>query len=581
MTLARAAFVTLLLGVALLAPSGAVSPAAAAATFTVTRDDDPPPNGCAPDDCSLREAVIAANDAAGADAITLPLGLYTLAIDVTIDEDAAATGDLDITDDLTISGVYRTGTIIQACDGSAGLCSGLDRLFEISAGVTAGLSEMTLQNGLSMTEDGGAVENHGALTLTAVAVRTSSAVNGGGIWNHAAGTLTLNASQVGNNKATQSPFSTGGGIQNEGTLTLTNSTVSENTSNSEGGGIFNSGAGVVTLTNSVVGGNISNSGASGAIHNDGTLSISNSTVANNTAGCEGGAIRSNDTLTITGSTFSGNTAGCEAGAILNDGTANITNSTISGNAAAEEASALENVGQMTLTNVTIADNSSPAGGGFVNNSDSATLTNVIIAGNTPADCAHFSPIPVSSHNLDSDATCGFNALSDHQGADPMLGPLANNGGPTMTHALLPGSEAIDVGDEVDCPLTDQRGRPRPPDGDNQGGPGCDIGAFEVQPGDVLWGDLLCDGRVDSTDALGSLLFVAHLGGLPKTGQCPDIGVTIEVVGASPHVWGDVDCREGVGAVDALAILRFVAKLPPLDQNDPCPDVGMMVTRAGK
>src|SRR3989304_4016322 len=99
MTLARAAFVTLLLGVALLAPS---SPAMAA-TFTVTRTDDPPPNGCAPADCSLREAIIAANDAVGADTITLTAGAYNLTI-AGAGGGAAATRGLATPDALTLPG---------------------------------------------------------------------------------------------------------------------------------------------------------------------------------------------------------------------------------------------------------------------------------------------------------------------------------------------------------------------------------------------------------------------------------------------------------------------------------------------
>ena len=495
-TLTFFAFVTLLLSIALLGPSGATRPASAA-TFNVTRTGDGA-DGVCDADCSLREAIIAAAAAAGDDdTVTVPAGVYTLTI-TGLGENASATGDLDISEELTINGAGAANTIIEVAGGT-------DRALHVRDEAVT-LTGVTIRNGKGGLGDG--------------------AAKGGAILVDDSASLLITNSVLTNNQANDPvEGSEGGAIYNEGILTVTNTTVIANTAFGAGGGIFNAGSGVVVVNSSTFSGNSSVDSASGAIHNDGTLTINNSTFADNHAGCEGGAIRSNETLIITGSTFSGNSAVCRAGAILS-ATTNITNSTISGNTSLEEGGGLQSYGPLTMTNVTIANNSAPAGGGFVNSGDIATLTNVIIAGNSPDDCAHFSPIPVSSHNLDSDATCGFTALSDHQGADPMLGPLADNGGLTMTHALLPGSEAIDVGDNVDCPQTDQRGRARPVDGDGQGGPVCDIGAFELHPGDRIWGDLLCDGSPDSTDA--------------------------------------------------LAILRFVAKLPPLDQNEPCPDIGTVV-----
>ena len=105
------------------------------------------------------------------------------------------------------------------------------------------------------------------------------------------------------------------------------------------------------------------------------------------------------------------------------------------------------------------------------------LKNTIVANNLPVDCA-VTAITSNDHNLDSDGTCYLGQPHDLPNADPRLGPLQDNGGPTFTHALLFGSPAIDAGDDLVCPATDQRGEPRPQDGDGDGTYACDIRAFE-------------------------------------------------------------------------------------------------------
>src|SRR5262249_745180 len=88
----------------------------------------------------------------------------------------------------------------------------------------------------------------------------------------------------------------------------------------------------------------------------------------------------------------------------------------------------------------------------------------------------------NGHNLESGNTCKFTAPTDFINTNPLLGPLAKNGGPTRTHALLSASPAIDTGDPGTCPPTDQRSIVRPQDGDGNGGAGCDIGAYRVRGG---------------------------------------------------------------------------------------------------
>src|SRR5438552_2553079 len=122
-----------------------------------------------------------------------------------------------------------------------------------------------------------------------------------------------------------------------------------------------------------------------------------------------------------------------------------------------------------------------ADGGGVYNQGTLTLTDVIVADSTSADsCAGSGTLTSQGHNLDSGNTCGFTGPGDLVDMDPRLGPLQDNGGPTPTQALLPGSPAIDAGgDDCPPPLTDQRGFSRPADGNGDGIATCDIGAFEL------------------------------------------------------------------------------------------------------
>jgi hypothetical protein len=231
------------------------------------------------------------------------------------------------------------------------------------------------------------------------------------------------------------PDNSGGGIRNVGSLTVTNSTISGNTAQ-EGGG--------------------------GGILNVGTLTVTSSTISNNTASFAGGILNVG-TVTVTNSTISDNTA-LTGGGIWNlgDGTVMVTNSTISDNTASDTGGGISNSGTLTAKNSIVANSSS--------------------GGNCLAAAGTFTALGV---NLADDGLCpGFDEFSS---AEINLGPLADNGGPTFTHALLPGSVAINAA--TDCTLvdgetpvtTDQRGVTRPQ------GPACDAGAFELEkiPEEIL------------------------------------------------------------------------------------------------
>jgi Right handed beta helix region len=194
----------------------------------------------------------------------------------------------------------------------------------------------------------------------------------------------------------------------------------------------------------------------GGLYNAGKLTLTNSTISDNTAFAGGGLFNnSNSTLTLTNSTISGNTA-TYGGGLLNEGTLTLTHSTISGNAATY-------------------------GGGLLN-ADPLTLANSIVAKNQGGDCDNVTGGSITSqgYNLDSDGSCHLTAPTDLPGKDPLLGPLQKNGGPTFTQALLPGSTAIDAipwgtngcGTTI---LSDQRWQARPQALEGA----CDIGAYEV------------------------------------------------------------------------------------------------------
>ena len=352
------------------------------------------------------------------------------------DEDASSSGDLDITDDLTITGAGEAVTII---DGG-----GLDRVFHVIAG-TVEISGATIQNGVvSPDDDGGGIRNQGTLTLANVTVSDNTARAGGGIFNDPNATLTLDDTTVTSNTATTTlpEFGSGGGIANRGTLTGTDVTVSDNTATSgfgsAGGGISN--VGDATLVNIAV--------------------IRNTSFTPGGGGAQGGGLMN----------WSGGPG--ETGDVV------LTNATISGNSASNEGGfgvggGINNQEALVLKATTITSNTASDGGGFEGTfSGQLTLKNTIIANNSGDDCAPFSKLTSEGHNLDSDGSCQLNAAGDRPNADPKLGPLADNGGPTQTPAILAGSPAIDAGDDTTCPTSDQRGFPRPQ------GTACDIGAYE-------------------------------------------------------------------------------------------------------
>ncbi|MGZ4187990.1 MAG: choice-of-anchor Q domain-containing protein [Solirubrobacteraceae bacterium] len=255
-------------------------------------------------------------------------------------------------------------------------------------------------------------------------------------------------------------------------------------------------AGTVSISDvTITGGNTNDSDDGGGIHLDtgATLTLSNAAVTGNTVDTNswaGGGIFANtgSTLTINSSTIANNVARNGGGLYLNDG-ATITNSTISGNQAGDglnvgDGGGLQNNSTaLTLTNDTIANNESfDSGGGGGIYGGTTTVSNTIVANNTDSvlgvdNCATrpgHGTVTSAGPNLENGSDCAFAANGGIGSVAAGLGPLANNGGPTDTHALAATSPAIDHGLNSACPASDQRGgaRPQPPGGT------CDIGAYE-------------------------------------------------------------------------------------------------------
>ena len=241
------------------------------------------------------------------------------------------------------------------------------------------------------------------------------------------------------------------------TANISGVTIRNGATNFGGGGIGNFST--LTLTNSTVSGNNSNSGASfggGGIFNPGTLTLTNSSVSGNSSNAFGGGIDNFGDMTLVNSTVSGNSAR-HGGGIINDGTLTLTNSTVSGNSTDGSGGGINNGGTVNLFNTTITNNRADAdfnlsgiGGGVFNDGGSILIfQNTILAGNFETDCA--GTITSNGNNLmwnvSGDCTVNGGGVTF---AIPQLGPLQNNGGPTQTHALLSGSPAIDGGNPNGC-----------------------------------------------------------------------------------------------------------------------------------
>lgn len=641
---------------------------------------------------SLRAAIMEANASAGAQAIVLPAGVYQFTL-FGANEDVGATGDLDISDNVTITGYGKGATVIDGHN--------FDRIFDVKTNTTLVLKGVTIQNGqtsggglagnggairvtngnLTITEsdilnskaagDGGAIHASlnspsQAISIGSTKIEGNSATNGGGIYVSGGKLDLFNKSIVKSNTVTNSgggihlfdtesqitdvfvednstDFSgtgggifiggvqstplvstiertviknntagsgggvantggdvriqnshvdsnsaqdlTGGGILNQKVMTVQASSIRQNSASGSGGGgggISNTGANAeLTVLNSEVSSNFSSGLSGGGIYSTATLTITGSTLAENTAFSGGGLSAVSGLTVITSSTFSSNSASTSGGIVVDSATVSLLNVTVTDNVASSTSGvALTGSGTVTLQNTLVANNGlyadnvdligafTSAGNNLIGNLGAATgFTNGVngdIVGGTAfrsiSAVANTLPVRVTAaaHGFSTGDLVKISGVSGiaingtyrievfnsnsfdlydpvvddspvaaggtYGGGgtvtrlvDPKLGPLANNTVPaivggmltpsfsdpvvTRTHRLLPGSPAIDAGSASGAPSTDQRGFSVPRDGNNDSTPVADIGAYEVFHTTVS-GTLFDDTNGDGTRQMG-------------------------------------------------------------------------------
>jgi predicted outer membrane repeat protein len=362
---------------------------------------------------------------------------------------------------------------------------------------------------LSSGEGGGLHSNSvGDVVVTGGAFTENTARSGGGLSNEGGGTLEIAGTRFAANHAEEQ----GGGILiQSGAVRLLNIDVIGNSADSAieaGGGISYQGDKLASIgeTAAIEDSRIRDNKAKGPgggidSRGDGPLAITTTTISGNTAGMGGGIHHVGDApLELGRSTVAGNFAESGGGVFSDgDGEASLRNTTVSGNRAGQFGGGLLVSSRLTITSSTVAGNTAAVGGGINNGGGdlvgdgSVFLTNTIVANSpTGGNCA--GTITSAGGNLDSANTCRLSELSDQPGTDPRLGPLADNGGPTRTHALMAASPAQEraVCTEADpCPPEDQRGLDRPQF------EGFDVGAYESELAPGGAGDSQpCAGRTE-------------------------------------------------------------------------------------
>jgi hypothetical protein len=436
----------------------ALEPRCVLAAYVVDNAGDAVDGNYGPGQHTLREAVERANANSGAETVSFASGLQGQTITLTL-------GQIDITDDLTLAGPGAAKLAVSGNNNS--------RVFSVGSGVTASINGLTVTQGRTFGGVPGAgIYNLGSLAIADCTISNNSGASastyGGGVCN-GSDSLSITRSSITGNSAGY-----GGGVYNYyGIVTIAVSTLSSNLAADDGGGLFNL-AGTVSINHSTLTGNGADNG--GGVHNNsGSLTIANSSVIENNAQF-GAGINGYGDITITRSLLTGNTASGSGGAaFFLTGAIAVLNSTISANMASSLGGGVYNGGSLTLANSTLANNASGSSAGL-HNTSVAWLESSIVALNIGGDISGNNLANGSVYNLIGDAGSagGLSNGLNIVGADPKLSPLADNGGPTRTHALDPTSPARDAGLDSFSLVTDQRGTGFA----RHTGGAVDIGAFE-------------------------------------------------------------------------------------------------------
>jgi len=351
-----------------------------------------------------------------------------------------------------------TYTVTSNRDDGAGTCAATCTLRDAvaAANANAGADTITFASSLSgdtITLD---IATKGHIAITdSLTIQGPGAnllvVSGGGVASGGDGGIFYDKVYVGGNS-----------------LTLSGITLSSGRTAGKGGAL-NFAYGHLTLNHVAIQDSYAQSFGGGFYKGSGTLNVNYSTISGNSAGNSGGGFSANyPTTSLINTTISGNTANGSGGGFYARTTINVFNSTISGNTA------------------------NSIGGGAWISKQNGYFTNSIIANNLAPSMSEIactaqsngaSSVTANDSLIEGSYACTgggtFTGSNNILGQDPKLGPLTNNGGPTQTLALLPGSPAIDSGNNGTCETTDQRGQSRPYDGDKNGSAICDMGAFEV------------------------------------------------------------------------------------------------------
>lgn len=391
--------------------------------------------------CSLREAITNANAKS----------------DTTTGDCVAGTGDdtivFNVSGQITLGGPLPAITNTLTIDGTGQALTvygaNAYQMLVVNSGAALSLNQVVMNGGSIPGGDGGGVVNNGSLGVTNTTFVNNYAANGGAIANHAGATLTVT-----NSTFTQNGSGGGGGsIYNTGNAKITNTTFTNGSGACCGGILFNAGA--ATVTGSTFSASYSRA-AGGGIHNQGSY-------VDEPHDLPGG------TLVIANSTISGNSASWFGGALFNEGGATVTakNVTIQGNSAGQYGGGIEN--------------------GLLSGSGSVTLANSILSQSVSGNCA--GTLSNGGYNVSDDSSCGLGGTTGANGqtlgdkVNPLLDTngLQNNGGPTQTIALQTSSPAVAAIPLNLCPGTDQRGYFRPAPGQSA----CDVGSFELGAVNVI------------------------------------------------------------------------------------------------